>query len=89
MILLNVIVLVSLLGCRDANIAPIILFQPPDLDLFATDPFAAFGAPMNRPAAVQPFADASLTSNQSVSSWLVLLWYSIPGKHSVKTDLFV
>ncbi|EPB70795.1 putative GTP-ase activating protein, partial [Ancylostoma ceylanicum] len=39
--------------------------KPPDLDLFATDPFAAFGTPMNRPAAVQPFVDATLTSNQA------------------------
>ncbi|EYB93080.1 hypothetical protein Y032_0186g1067 [Ancylostoma ceylanicum] len=42
--------------------------KPPDLDLFATDPFAAFGTPMNRPAAVQPFVDATLTSNQATNS---------------------
>ncbi|KHJ96654.1 putative GTP-ase activating protein [Oesophagostomum dentatum] len=42
--------------------------KPPDLDLLAADPFAAFGPPITRPPAVQPFAETTQPSRQAASS---------------------
>lgn len=41
--------------------------KPPDLDLFATDPFAAFGAPINRPIP-HPFHSCPLSDSHAAQS---------------------
>ncbi|KAK6027956.1 putative GTP-ase activating protein [Ostertagia ostertagi] len=53
--------------------------KPSDLDLFATDPFAAFGAPMNRPAP-QPFQNTGPPDGHAVSLNSLFRAHSIPAQ---------